>query len=1165
MFVWKGRLEMTEPSQEGRVRVGRESYPVTGENKKVSADRPLDQGRASSGVGPTIAARGGREVAISGATGPPVDPPNLSLVFPPGGQSSSLVVSPGNLSLSMGDRMREHDVGSYRSSQNVSMAPTFSRDLSVDIVDAPYDAMSSGGSRVEHVAGGFPQTSTLPQGVTPHDFGALMSRHADDSWISLDDDVSVRNRLNVGNENLLLLCREALKGADKNGVVDTDVEPGPRPTAFDVSAEIRTEPRTPTRKILDQEIFGQHVISKPAAISGYGHDELTSLWSSSRAPQRVSPVLPPALDHRSNGSDVSECELDFNRPPSPPLRSRLDRPPSQASTIRSKATTVGSKASVAVLGEAFAGLTSALREAMQDVRESAQSSVNYERQLAEAEKRFAKQQVQFAQQLAEAEADKRVMALQFQLEKADGEKKALQQQVKTSSAVGRSAVTAPTRPVPEPVHEVPTDVLIEGLSHPLEASAMSVTKNDQNINVMRTHRCNTTAGNAVINVSPDTVSANIGTALVDTTMLPYSFQPRPFGSFVTMGGRDISGPMPHSPIQTRVFTQIVRHTEMSPLAVVTHDVMSGSLMTSRPVGPTPSADLSMHGATRPLPEPSSLRPSMANAVVSDVVTVHPTTVMSTGSKLSALPTVSAESVTQVTPGVRESSSAAVLTPPVSAQAAIDVAFQSNEERPDVGLRQESSVIPLVGAHSLPESGVNASDLPVPSAPSQGIFTTASESVPVVANVVTQSARTAVTATLTRPSSAVTGGNPTVPVVVVRQLQPLRPYSGTTSWKSFREYFLRICKANSWQTDEEKLTYLVLALDGAAIEILKDFPENTPSTLAEVWDALERRFGSINEVQVALRLFDSRRQTEAETLQEFETALKVLHKQAYPNATNEQRDSDLKRKFQDGVLMPELAQHLRVHCRTENFSNTVLRAREFSDAVEASRPRRTVRSLLVPEHQEKQNDSNNNTILDMQPLINSITAAIDKSVNEKMKNTVVDKKTDISYANKQTIGAPPPLHGNGRRTDGQGEGSRKTVVKGNGSQFQRNQSLPRDFGVSNEPPDAHNGFKRGSSFYPGRFDNNRPRSMSVGSRNQRPWRFQQNRGRIWTNSENQNVRESHNFAGAHNSRGAQKFWWSPKLWWTPFWQLTERKEIRMLDLWGTRLPFPFARREVFTQF
>ena len=54
---------------------------------------------------------------------------------------------------------------------------------------------------------------------------------------------------------------------------------------------------------------------------------------------------------------------------------------------------------------------------------------------------------------------------------------------------------------------------------------------------------------------------------------------------------------------------------------------------------------------------------------------------------------------------------------------------------------------------------------------------------------------------------------------------------------------------------------------------------------------------------------------------------------------------LNEKFQDGVLMLEHAQHLRVHCRTENFSNTVLRAREFSDAVEASRPRRSVRFCL----------------------------------------------------------------------------------------------------------------------------------------------------------------------------------------------------------------------------
>jgi len=162
------------------------------------------------------------------------------------------------------------------------------------------------------------------------------------------------------------------------------------------------------------------------------------------------------------------------------------------------------------------------------------------------------------------------------------------------------------------------------------------------------------------------------------------------------------------------------------------------------------------------------------------------------------------------------------------------------------------------------------------------------------------------------------------------------------------------------------------------------------------------------------------------------------------------------------------------------------------------------------------------VLDMQPLINTITAAIDKSVNDKMKNTAIDKKTDRSNANKHAIGAQPPPQGNGRRTGGQGEGPRKTFVNGNGSQFHRNQSLSRDFGANNESPDAHNGFGRGRSFHPGRFGDNRPRSMSVGSVNRRPFRFQQNRGRMWTNGGNQNLHGNQNIAAAQNFRGAQNY-------------------------------------------
>ena len=36
---------------------------------------------------------------------------------------------------------------------------------------------------------------------------------------------------------------------------------------------------------------------------------------------------------------------------------------------------------------------------------------------------------------------------------------------------------------------------------------------------------------------------------------------------------------------------------------------------------------------------------------------------------------------------------------------------------------------------------------------------------------------------------------TAPIVIVRQLKEVRPYDGSTSWKSFREHFTRVAKAN----------------------------------------------------------------------------------------------------------------------------------------------------------------------------------------------------------------------------------------------------------------------------------------------------------------------------------------------------------------------------------
>jgi len=43
---------------------------------------------------------------------------------------------------------------------------------------------------------------------------------------------------------------------------------------------------------------------------------------------------------------------------------------------------------------------------------------------------------------------------------------------------------------------------------------------------------------------------------------------------------------------------------------------------------------------------------------------------------------------------------------------------------------------------------------------------------------------------------------TAPIVIVRQLKEVRPYDGKTSWKSFREHFTRVAKANQWTTKED---------------------------------------------------------------------------------------------------------------------------------------------------------------------------------------------------------------------------------------------------------------------------------------------------------------------------------------------------------------------------
>ena len=117
----------------------------------------------------------------------------------------------------------------------------------------------------------------------------------------------------------------------------------------------------------------------------------------------------------------------------------------------------------------------------------------------------------------------------------------------------------------------------------------------------------------------------------------------------------------------------------------------------------------------------------------------------------------------------------------------------------------------------------------------------------------------------------------------------------------------------------------MALEGPAAEILKDINEASPTAYDEIWTLLARRFGQTDAPRYAMRRFDNRRQLDGETVPEYEQALRVLHREAWPNATSSQRDSDLKRRFEDGLLNPEMSQFLRLHARKDDFSTTVLKA------------------------------------------------------------------------------------------------------------------------------------------------------------------------------------------------------------------------------------------------
>ena len=184
------------------------------------------------------------------------------------------------------------------------------------------------------------------------------------------------------------------------------------------------------------------------------------------------------------------------------------------------------------------------------------------------------------------------------------------------------------------------------------------------------------------------------------------------------------------------------------------------------------------------------------------------------------------------------------------------------------------------------------------------------------------------------ATAVPVATPAAPTVVVKQPEPVRPYTGTTSFKAHKEYFERICVSNDLKTPTECARHLLVAMDGVASEAaISGLKSEQDCDLAVIWETLARRFGFADEPQRAMRHFDVRKQLDGESLAVFEQGLRTLHGEAWPGVDFKSPDADsrLRRKFVDGLMDGQIQTYLRLHATSDDFPTAVSKARQYQDA------------------------------------------------------------------------------------------------------------------------------------------------------------------------------------------------------------------------------------------
>jgi len=222
--------------------------------------------------------------------------------------------------------------------------------------------------------------------------------------------------------------------------------------------------------------------------------------------------------------------------------------------------------------------------------------------------------------------------------------------------------------------------------------------------------------------------------------------------------------------------------------------------------------------------------------------------------------------------------------------------------------------------------------------------------------------------------------PTQPVIVVNTPQIVRAYNGSTSWTSFRDQFKRVATVNRWEDDTTRAQHLMLALEGTAAEVLKEINDTSPTVYQDIWKALSRRFGEVDEVRESMRKFENRKQLESETVVEYEQALRNLYRLAWPKATPEQKDMAFKTRFEEGLNNSDMQQYLRLHAMSDTFENTEQKARRCAASIEAPKTKRSVRITTPPFHESVQIISDDNFLIQRMDRIENMVRSLQVKAN-----------------------------------------------------------------------------------------------------------------------------------------------------------------------------------------